>query len=79
MTLYCNSAWQVALQKQLLTTFDQILDYPIRWIDMPISLREMFRHLDHIEAGMVSLVRERAGSYKRIKNSQAIVDKNCHK
>lgn len=35
MTLYCNSDWQAALQKQHLATFDQIWDYPIRWIDTP--------------------------------------------
>lgn len=35
MTLYCNSDWQAALQKQHLATFDQIWDYPIRWIDAP--------------------------------------------
>lgn len=44
-----------------------------------ISPREMFRYLDHIEAGTVSLVRGRTGSHKRIKNYQAIIDKNRHK
>ncbi len=35
MNLYCNPDWQGVLQKQHLATFDQIWDYPIRWIDAP--------------------------------------------
>jgi tRNA A-37 threonylcarbamoyl transferase component Bud32 len=35
LTLYCNSSWQTALQKQQLATFDQIWDFPIQWIDTP--------------------------------------------
>jgi len=41
-----------------------------------IPPREMFRYLDHIEAGTVSMVNGYDMHHKRVKNYQAILKKN---
>ncbi len=41
-----------------------------------IAPRKMFKYLDHIEAGTVSLVQGLDANHKRVKNKQAIIQKN---
>ncbi len=35
MALYCNPDWQTLLESRQLSTFDQIWDAPVEWIDAP--------------------------------------------
>lgn len=44
-----------------------------------IPPRKMFQYMDHIEAGTVALVRGLGKQHKRVKNAQAIIEKNTIK